>query len=422
MGSLQTPTLTSSGRNGSGDDIQTQSYDTVSRWSSPGSIIGTGGQARISSIQRLADGMVAAYKLPIATVYFDDRREERADMRQARLRKELSRIYSRLFKPDICSIVGIISVLDCFVDRPAPGFDAYVFEYCCGSDLDRLETRFTKHDMLIPEQFIWHVFQSVTRALLYLHTGIILDSLVPGHVSSSRLDYLRNDDWFIVLHRDIKPENIFLKRDPHNPTGFPLIKLADFDLACAGPENKSRVGTRAFWPPEWPLMTTASDMWALGATLHCLMYASAPGEESQVDPDAIKESRSKLPSLEFADYNETYSRALDNMMRDCLDFDRHQRASACELAVSMPESSTFKAFRNMPQVGVLPDGRSSTGRSLLGSSIPEMRSHRSAWVDGFLMTTWRRVPQDLRPGVQLSFRTTGKRLWMRARKIVELTL
>ena len=108
-----------------------------------------------------------------------------------------------------------------------------------------------------------------------------------------------------IIHRDIKPANLLVAKDH-------AVKISDFGVSYLGrpvaeedPDNRlgekdvshmdderelaRSVGTPAFWAPEVcfedvsmfedgkpPKITGALDLWALGITLYCMIYARLP--------------------------------------------------------------------------------------------------------------------------------------------------
>ncbi len=90
------------------------------------------------------------------------------------------------------------------------------------------------------------------------------------------VEYLHSNH---IIHRDIKPANLLLHtRD--------VIRLADFGVSCMfeGPDAvlTKTVGTPAFLAPEAVNVGGASfagravDIWAMGATLFCFLFARLP--------------------------------------------------------------------------------------------------------------------------------------------------
>ncbi|KAK5054577.1 hypothetical protein LTR84_001468 [Exophiala bonariae] len=118
----------------------------------------------------------------------------------------------------------------------------------------------------------------------------------------SGLEFLH---WIGIIHRDIKPANLLIASNDR-------VKISDFGVSYLGrpttdkdPENNltekdvsalddekelaRSVGTPAFWAPELcyedvsmftdsvaPKITGALDLWALGITLYCMVYARLP--------------------------------------------------------------------------------------------------------------------------------------------------
>lgn len=118
-----------------------------------------------------------------------------------------------------------------FVEQDAnlvpSAFMRYYLEYAPYGTLANLLARYKASNRYLPELFLWHVFNSLAKALLVLEQGT-----ANRHVETS------------LIHFDIKPENIFLgyeaakSSDPDVTGGldgeifnYPSIKLADFGLA-----------------------------------------------------------------------------------------------------------------------------------------------------------------------------------------------
>ncbi|KAF2210036.1 hypothetical protein CERZMDRAFT_60839, partial [Cercospora zeae-maydis SCOH1-5] len=91
-----------------------------------------------------------------------------------------------------------------------------------------------------------------------------------------------------IIHRDIKPPNLLASHDNR-------VKISDFGVSYLGRpvhngEGEDTVGTPAFYAPELcstdpsdePLpVTKAIDIWALGITLFCMLFARTPFVDSE---------------------------------------------------------------------------------------------------------------------------------------------
>jgi len=95
----------------------------------------------------------------------------------------------------------------------------------------------------------------------------------------SGLEYLHEQK---VIHRDIKPENLLVNRDG-------VVKIADFGVSHIFENDdilRCSAGSPAFLAPELctdeqiPISGKAVDIWALGVSLYCLVFAKLPFETS----------------------------------------------------------------------------------------------------------------------------------------------
>ncbi|EFO62021.1 Kinase, NEK [Giardia lamblia P15] len=138
--------------------------------------------------------------------------------------------------------------------------------YRHGSLFDVLE-RFRKCNTLPSAPLIYSVISALSQALRYLHTSAAL-----GNYTG-------------LLHRNITSKSVFVADDG-------TVLLSGFDFACpltllADEEQLQVYGSRVYAPPELgdKMLTTASDVWALG----CLVYEMCTC--SPLFADAVQESK-----------------------------------------------------------------------------------------------------------------------------------
>jgi len=154
-----------------------------------------------------------------------------------------------------------------------------------------------------------------------------------------------------VIHRDLKPANILLDRDG-NPrvTDFGLAKKVEDQSDLTG--SGRTVGTPSYMPPEQArgqqeLVGPAADVYALGATLYCLVTGRPPFQAATpvqtlfqvVAADPVAPRR----------LNPAVDRDLETICLKCLEKDRTRRyASAAALGADLRRYLAGEPIRARP--------------------------------------------------------------------------
>lgn len=199
------------------------------------------------------------------------------------------------------------------------GTKAY-YEYCSGGDL---------HSQLrkgggSSEAWIWHVFKQMAEALAYLHLGY--------ECSRSSRSGSMPPDWIPIVHCDIKPDNIFLAEPRTMQNPLPNLVLGDFGLAAIEGDKKGH-GCKAFKPPEWPVNSPASDIYALGCTIFEMGYGHPPvlripkGFRGTEDEGVLRGDAKDVRALPIP----LYSADLSRVMLECLNPRPSKRIDAYDL-------------------------------------------------------------------------------------------
>lgn len=198
--------------------------------------------------------------------------------------------------------------LKAFTFEPSGRADPYLiewFEYCQGGDLQHAVPQSGR----LPEDFIWHCFIQIAEALDVLH-----------NVGSRE-----------VVHRDIKPDNIFLDQKYRYAAPWPNLKVGDFGMATIEPHTEG-VFVPCWQGPELPLLSTAGDIWGLGAIIHWLAHGRPPIRSrsanfrgSQKEWEVRPEARKPMP------LPRPYSSNLNDHMMRCLEWDPRDRISSEKL-------------------------------------------------------------------------------------------
>jgi len=215
---------------------------------------------------------------------------------------------------------NIITLYDAHLPSPVTERHAspyLVSDYCDKGTLADLIKAWNESGKLIPESFVWQVFEALVAAVQYLHHG----------------PYPYNEaayNWDSITHRDIIPSNIFLKSGPRvNESDYPVsIKLADFGCAITDSEMEAHNYTLRdlplvadqYRPPEGAQVTEATDMYQVGlviSLMYCMMDSPLRDlvEAGNLSRDCLKGHKGYSPELRM-------------YIEMCLDVEDDQRPDA----------------------------------------------------------------------------------------------
>jgi eukaryotic-like serine/threonine-protein kinase len=209
---------------------------------------------------------------------------------------------------------GLVRVSDFFDDGRC---HYLVMEYIEGRDLLEVVLEADKHHRLLPVDQVTDWLLQVCDATAYLHQ--------------------RQPP---IIHRDIKPANIRLKTNQQ-------AILVDFGIAKIDPKTKTHMMAKAvsqgFSPPEQYSggggTDTRSDVYALGATLYCLLTAQRP-------TDSFERHIENKPLPPPRQFNQAISPALENVILKAMALNSGQRyqnggelAAALRAAMGRPASA-----------------------------------------------------------------------------------
>jgi tetratricopeptide (TPR) repeat protein len=135
-----------------------------------------------------------------------------------------------------------------------------------------------------------------------------------------------------ILHRDLKPANILIDSEGHpHVTDFGLAKRVDRDVEMT--ETGMVLGTPAYMSPEQAsgrrgTITTATDVYGLGAILYAILAGRAPfrGNSVMETLDAVRAKPPEPPTK----FNAKVPRDLETICLKCLEKDPRRRYGSAQ--------------------------------------------------------------------------------------------
>lgn len=201
---------------------------------------------------------------------------------------------------------GLVRVYDLFTEN---GVSYLVMDYIEGRDLLEviLEADKSRRPLAVAQVLEWMI--QVCEAVSYLH------SQKPP-----------------IVHRDIKPGNIRL-----NSSGRAM--LVDFGISKVDPKAKTQMMAKAvslgFSPPEQYAggggTDTRSDIYALGATLYCLLTIQMP-------PDGFERLTEGKPLLPARQFNPAIPATLETVVQKAMDLNSlHRFQNGAEMLAALQQ-------------------------------------------------------------------------------------
>jgi eukaryotic-like serine/threonine-protein kinase len=202
-----------------------------------------------------------------------------------------------------------------------------------------------------PHVVLEHLEGPRLSTLIRKYGALEPEQLLPlGLQLSSALHFLETEG---VVHLDVKPSNIIM--------GAPA-RLIDLSIARTFDEVARvtyPIGTDAYMPPEQcdPLnrgpITSAADIWGMGATLYHAAAGRRPFREGS--REATGEARFPQLAEEAAPLPKSVLPELAELILACLDPDRRARPAAAEVAAALeplvdtlPRRAILARFRVRP--------------------------------------------------------------------------
>ncbi|MFN8655884.1 MAG: protein kinase [Candidatus Obscuribacterales bacterium] len=257
------------------------------------------GQGGMGKVYTAADLRLEGRRRVVKQLRDDHYRKEDHDLAIEFFKREY-KLLSTLEHP------SIVQILDHFEEN---GQYYIVMEYIEGNNLHEVLTQHRQEPFSEEEVLTWAI--EICDVLTYLH------GLEPA-----------------IIYRDLKPSNIMLDSKDR-------LKLIDFGIARKFDEDGkevTKVVSAGYSPPEqyWGQASPASDIYALGATMHFLLTGKEPEALHRSSPAMLNSEVSDIcdaivQKATAQDPQERYEN-VEQLMHDC------QQALALKQHISIPRS------------------------------------------------------------------------------------
>ncbi|KAF1979273.1 kinase-like protein [Bimuria novae-zelandiae CBS 107.79] len=192
-----------------------------------------------------------------------------------------------------------------------------VTDLCDAGTLAQLIKMYGDGRLFLPEEFIWHVFDGLAKAVRFCHAQ--------G-----------------VIHRDITLTNVLLGSPSQNDT-YPTVQLGDFGCAVTQKDMVQSSlanllpGNPRFLPPEGCEAHKASDIYQTGLVVLCLYMRDNDPTESLADFAAEADTHGQICSPE-----------LKSLIEWCMAAKSTERPSAEILVRKIQEAKTERCTVGCP--------------------------------------------------------------------------
>lgn len=216
----------------------------------------------------------------------------------------------------------------------------FLLEYCDRGTVEAWIHAHADRDMLVSEDFCWHLYQGLAAALCMCHYGI----------RDPERPELGIRHWDTICHLDIKPCNVFLSTippcmgTPH--AKWPRVVLGDFGCAITRNDiitkrwanDRIPYGTLGWYPPENSDSVSTqyngrygkpTDIWQMGGVIQAVCRQIPEPDMFDVDGG--------IPC------GSSYSKDLSNTVRCCMGLEQEMRPTSVDVFAEVKKLRGYRA-------------------------------------------------------------------------------